>query len=94
LVWFAQRYFQPAVTSNFITSVVTITNNGLTTNVTFNGDNFVAADFNGDGKLASAGFRDLSYGTDDGQFNHTFNTYDFVSALHFQGFAGEFTPRC
>jgi hypothetical protein len=54
----------------------------------------VAADFNGDGKLDFAGFRDLSYGTDEGQFNHTFNTYDFVSALHFQGFAGEFTPRC
>jgi FG-GAP-like repeat len=84
--------FGPAFVSNFITSVVTITNNGLTTNVTFNGDNFIAADFNGDGKLDFAGFRDLSYGTGDGQFNPTFNTYDFVSALHFQGFAGEFTP--
>jgi hypothetical protein len=87
--------FTAPFTSNFITSIVTITNNGLTTSVTFNGlfpDNLVAADFNGDGKLDIAGFRDLSYGTGDGQFNPTFNTLDFVSALHFQGFAGEFTP--
>jgi hypothetical protein len=84
--------FTAPFASNFISSIVTITNNGLTTNVTFNGDNLVAADFNGDGKLDIAGFRDISYGTGDGQFNATFNTVDFVSALHFQGFAGDFSP--
>jgi hypothetical protein len=78
--------FTAPFTSNFITSIVTITNNGLTTSVTFNGlfpDNLVAADFNGDGKLDIAGFRDISYGTGDGQFNPTFNTVDFDSALQF-----------
>jgi hypothetical protein len=84
--------FTAPFASNFISSIVTITNNGLTTNVTFNGDNLVAADFNGDGKLDIAGFRDISYGTGDGQFNPTFNTVDFVSALHFQEFAGDFSP--
>jgi hypothetical protein len=77
--------FGPAFGSNFITSVVTITDNGLATNVVFNGNNFVAADFNGDGKLDFAGFYDLSYGTGDGQFNPVYNTYDFVSQLHFHG---------
>jgi len=84
--------FTAPFASNFISSIVTVTNNGLTTNVTFNGNNLVAADFNGDGKLDIAGFRDISYGTGDGQFNPTFNTVDFVSALHFQEFAGGFTP--
>jgi hypothetical protein len=84
--------FTAPVASNFISSIVTITNNGLTTNVTFNGNNLVAADFNGDGKLDIGGFRDISYGAGNGQFNSIFNTVDFISALHFEEVAGEFVP--
>jgi hypothetical protein len=81
----------PAI-SNWVSSVVSITNNGLTTNVRFNGDNWVAADFNADGKLDIAGFRDISYGLGNGQFNTTFNTYDFDSALGFPAVVGTVTP--
>jgi hypothetical protein len=84
--------FAGPVTSNFISSITTVTNNGLTTSVTRNGDNWAAADFNGDGKLDIAGFREVSYGMGNGQFNATFNTYDFVSSLHFEEFAGAFVP--
>ena len=84
--------FAGPVTSNFISSITAVTNNGLTTSVTRNGDNWAAADFNGDGELDIAGFREVSYGLGNGQFNATFNTYDFVSSLHFEEFAGAFVP--
>jgi VCBS repeat protein len=84
--------FTGPVLSNFISSITAVTNNGLTTSVTRNGDSWAAADFNGDGKLDIAGFREVSYGLGNGQFNATFNTYDFVSTLHFEEVAGAFAP--
>jgi FG-GAP-like repeat len=94
VIWFGAPggTFTDFVASNFISSIETITNNGLTFGLTFNGDNLVAADFNGDGKLDIAGFREVSYGAGTGQFNATFNPYDFVSSLHFEEIAGEFVP--
>jgi hypothetical protein len=82
--------FTGPILSNFASYITTV--NGPTTSVTRNGDNWVVADFNGDGKLDIAGFREISYGLGNGQFNGTFNPYDFVSALHFEEVAGAFVP--
>jgi hypothetical protein len=84
--------FTGPVLSNFVSSITAVTNNGLTTSVTRNGDNWAAADFNGDGKLDIAGFREVSYGLGNGQFSATFNTYDLVSSLHFEEVAGAYVP--
>ena len=84
--------FTGPVLSNFISFITAVTNNGLTTSVTRNGDSWAAADFNGDGKLDIAGFREVAYGLGNGQFNATINTYDFISTLHFEEVAGAFVP--
>src|SRR6266850_1641647 len=58
-----------------------------------NPSNYVAADFNGDGKLDIAGFRFVDYGTGDGRFSQVGDTTNFSHVLNAVAVGGSFPPQ-
>jgi hypothetical protein len=57
-----------------------------------NASNYVAADFNGDGKLDIAGFRFVDYGIGDGRFGPVGDTTNFSHVLNAVAVGGSFAP--
>src|SRR6267154_1711544 len=57
-----------------------------------NASNYVAADFNGDGKLDIAGFRFVDYGIGDGRFGPVGDTTNFSHVLNTVAVGGSFAP--
>jgi len=57
-----------------------------------NASNYVAADFNGDGKLDIAGFGSVDYGIGDGRFSPVGDTTNFSHVLNTVAVGGSFAP--